>query len=122
LEFDYESEREMKFFIIELVQFLIGLCAVITSYFLIVRHRGPLLDSTFGDNVSIRKSFESLTSIGYFMIFIPILLFGINLSPFTAYNTADHLQRVIYYEAGLLFLIGILHFGIVAIFSMKIKT
>jgi len=111
----------MSFIIIEVFQFLIGLFAVIASYLLIVHHRSPMLDMTFGDKDRIRKSFESLTSIGYFMIFIPILLFGINVSQSGAYNMADHIQRVIYFEAGLMFLIGILHFGIVSIFTTKIK-
>jgi hypothetical protein len=80
-----------------------------------------MLDMAFGDKEKIRKSFESLTSIGYFMIFIPILLFGLNVAQSGPYNLADHIQRVIYFEAGLMFLIGILHFGIVSIFTTKIK-
>lgn len=76
---------------------------------------------TFGDKGRIQKSFKALTSIGYFMIFIPILLFGINVSQSGAYNVADHIQRIIYFEDGLIFLIGILHFGIVTIFTTKIK-
>ncbi len=112
----------MSFIVIEVVQFLIGLFAVIISYFLIVHHRKPLLESTFGDNVSIQKSFESLTSFGYFMIFIPILLFGLNISQSSPYNMAIHIQWVIYFEAGLMFMIGILHFGIVSIFTTQIKN
>ena len=112
----------MTFIIIEVFQFLIGLFAVIISYFLIVHHRRPLIDSIFVDNASIRKSFESLTSFGYFMIFIPILLFGLNISQSGPYNMAVHIQWVIYFEAGIMFLIGILHFGIVSIFTTQIKN
>jgi hypothetical protein len=111
----------MSFFIIEAIQFFIGLCAVIVSYFFIVRHRTPLLDITFRDNEKIRKSFESLSSMGYFMIFIPLILFGINLSQSVPYTTADHLQGIIYFEAGIMFLIGMLHFGVISIFTSKIK-
>jgi hypothetical protein len=112
----------MSFFIIEAVQFFIGLCAVILSFFLIVRHRRPMLDMTYGDKDKMRKSFESLTSIGYFMIFVPILLFGIDISQSAPYTTADHIQRVIYFEAGLMFLIGMLHFGVITIFTSKAKN
>ncbi len=109
------------FYLCEIIQFLIGLSIVIISFLLIVKHRKPLLDSVFGDEIKVRGSFSSLTSMGYFLIFIPILLFGINLKPPVNYNITDHFQRIIYFEAGLLFVIGILHFGVMTIFSTKIK-
>ena len=112
----------MSFLIIEAFQFFIGLGAVIISYFLIVRHRRPMLEMTFRDNEKIRNSFESLTSMGYFMIFVPLLLFGINISQSIPYNMADHIQRIIYFEAGLMFLIGMLHFAVISIFTSKIKN
>jgi hypothetical protein len=61
-----------------------------------------------------------LTTIGYFLIFIPILLFGIDIAPPVGYNVGDHIQRIIYYEAGIVLLIGILHFAIMAL-SSKIR-
>ncbi len=110
------------FHICELIQFFIGLIIVLISYAVIAHHRKPLLDSLFGDEIKVRNSFETLTSMGYFLIFIPILLFGINLKPpVVNYNITDHFQRIIYFEAGLLFVIGILHFGVMTIFSTKIK-
>lgn len=112
----------MNFIIIELIQFVFGLSIVIISFVVILRHRKPLLNSMFtNDNDNLRKSFETLTSMGYFLIFIPILLIGINLKPSGNYNITDHLQRIIYFEAGLLFIIGILHFSVIVLFSTKMK-
>jgi hypothetical protein len=82
-----------------------------------VRHRKPLLDNAFEDNIKLRKSFETLTNMGYFLIFIPILLIGINLEKPVGQNITGHIQRIVYFEAGLLFLIGILHLGVTFIFS-----
>ncbi len=110
------------FYMCELIQFFVGLIIVLISYAVIAHHRKPLLDSLFVDDIKVRKSFETLTSMGYFLIFIPILLFGINLKPLVIYNIIDHFQRIIYFEAGLLFVIGILHFGVMTIFSTKIKS
>jgi len=111
----------MVFFLLELIQSLLGLSIVIISFVLIKRHRKPLLDSMFGDNIKLRKSFETLTSMGYFLIFIPILLIGINLEPTLGQNIKGHIQRIIYFEAGLLFLIGILHLSVTVIFSTITK-
>lgn len=111
----------MYFFLLELFQFLLGLCIVITSFVLIMRHRTPLLDYMFEENVNLRKSFETLTSMGYFLIFIPILLVGINLEPPVGQNIKGHFQRIIYFEAGLLFLIGILHLSVTVILSTMTK-
>lgn len=112
----------MKFFILmEAIQFFAGAVVVIISYVLIRHHRRPLLESSFGGNEKVRHSFEVLTSFGYFMIFAPMLIFGIDIAPPQVYFPADHVQRIIYFEAGLVFLIGALHFAIVSIFSMKIK-
>ena len=109
------------FILCEIVQFLVGLFIVVISYLFIVRHRGPLLDSAFTDNIKLHRSFETLTSVGYFLIFIPILLVGINLEPSVGQNLAGYIQRIIYFEAGLLFLIGILHLGVTIIFSTATK-
>ena len=68
----------MYFYLLELFQFLLGLCIVIVSFVLIIRHRKPFLNTMFADNGNVRESFETLTSMGYFLVFIPILLFGIN--------------------------------------------
>lgn len=114
--------EERYFILIECLQFFAGLAVIVGSYVFILKHREPLLESAFGDNIRIRNSFKSLTSIGYFMVFSPVLLFGIDISSPKVYFPADHIQRVIYFEAGLIFLIGILHFGIVSIFSMKITS
>ena len=111
----------MNFIILELIQFVFGLSVVIISFVVILRHRQPLLNSMFTENDNLRKSFETLTSMGYFLIFIPILLLGINLKPPANFDIIDHLQRIIYFEAGLLFVIGILHFSVVIIFSSKLK-
>ena len=111
----------MYFFLLELFQFFLGLCIVIVSFVLIVRHRKPLLKSMFTDNDNIQKSFETLTSMGYFLVFIPILLIGINLEPPIGQSIKDQIQRIIYFVAGLLFLIGILHLGITVIFSTITK-
>ena len=111
----------MYFYLLELFQFLLGLCIVIVSFVQIVRHRKPLLNPMFTDNDDIRRSFETLTSMGYFLVFIPILLFGINLEPAVGQSVIGQIQRIIYFEAGLLFLIGILHLGITVIFSTITK-
>lgn len=118
---DKRSKEMSAFYIYELIQFLLGLSTVIISFVLIVQHRKPLLESMFEDNIKLRKSFEMLTSMGYFLIFMPILLIGINLKPPVNYNITDQLQRIIYFEAGLLFLIGILHLGVTFIFSTIAK-
>lgn len=107
----------MGFFQLEVIQFFIGLCIIIVCYVFIMSHRGPLLESAFGDNMKARKSFAALSSTGYFLIFTPILLFGINVTPPADYNPAKHIQHIIYFEAALIFLIGILHLGVVAIFT-----
>ncbi|MDP3297603.1 MAG: hypothetical protein Q8N09_08440 [Thermodesulfovibrionia bacterium] len=111
----------MSFYHLEIIQFLIGLFIVIASYVFILYHRKPLLDYAFKDETNIRKSFAALTSMGYFLIFIPVLLVGINTTPPDNYSVANHIQRIIYFEAGLLFLVGILHMGIMTIFSTKMK-
>lgn len=109
------------FYIFEIIQFLVGLSIVIISYRLIAKHREPLIDSVFGDNIKMSNSFETLTSVGYFLIFIPILLVGVNLEPPAGQKATGHLQRIIYFEAGLVFLIGILHLGMTIIFSTVSK-
>jgi hypothetical protein len=111
----------MGFFQREVIQFVVGLFIVIISYVVIIFHRKPLLDAIFGDDVRLRKSFTALTSMGYFLIFIPILLVGINLEQPPDYSKIRHCQRIIYFEAGLLFIIGLLHMGIMAIFSAKLN-
>jgi hypothetical protein len=111
----------MIFYVLELIQFILGLSIVIISYVLIMKHRDPLLDSVFEDNINVRNSFETLTSMGYFLIFVPVLLVGINIEAPLGQNIKDHIQRIIYFEAGLIFLIGILHIGITVIFSTITK-
>ena len=111
----------MSFYVLELIQFFLGLSIVIISYVLVMRHREPLLDSVFEDNIKVRNSFETLTSMGYFLIFVPVLLVGINIEPPVGQSIKEHIQRIIYFEAGLLFLIGILHLGITVIFSTITK-
>ena len=110
-----------SFLLFEIIQFLIGLTIVTISYILIARHRKPLLDHAFGEKNKVRKSFQSLSGMGYYLIFIPILLFGINTTPPIDNTVAKHIQRIIYFEGGLLFVIGILHLAIMALFSTKIK-
>lgn len=110
-----------SFYICEIIQFVIGLIIVLVAFAVIARHRKPLLDSAFGGD-KLRKSFTTLTSMGYFLTFIPILLIGINLTPPSNFEIISHIQRIIYFEAGLLFLIGILHLAIMAIFSTKVKS
>ena len=111
----------MNFYVLELIQFILGLSIVIISFIIVMRHRKPLLDSAFGDNIKVRESFETLTSMGYFLIFVPVLLVGINVEAPLGQNIKDHIQRIIYFEAGLIFLIGILHIGITVIFSTITK-
>jgi len=109
------------FYICEIIQFIIGLTIVLISFVVIVHQRESLLEAAFGDELKVRKSFTTLTSMGYFLIFIPILLIGINLTSPPNYNLIKHIQRIIYSEAGLLFLIGILHVGVMVVFSSKVK-
>lgn len=108
------------FYLIEIIQFSIGLILVVGDYFLISHYRKPLLDYTFRDSETAEKSFIGLTNIIYFLIFIPILIFGININPPVNYNVVTHIQYVIYYLGGILFVIGALHFFLMAI-STKIK-
>lgn len=111
----------MNFIILELIQFVFGLSVIIISFVIITRHRKPLLDFMFEENVNLRESFETLTSMGYFLVFIPILFIGINLEPVIGQSIKGQMQRIIYFEAGLLFLIGILHLGVTVIFSTLTK-
>ncbi len=111
----------MNFIILELIQFVLGLSIVSISFVLVIRHRKPLLDAMFEENENVRTSFETLTSMGYFLVFIPILLFGINLEPAVGQTIKGQMQVIIYFEAGLLFLIGILHLGVTVIFSTITK-
>ncbi|MDP3297599.1 MAG: hypothetical protein Q8N09_08420 [Thermodesulfovibrionia bacterium] len=64
--------------------------------------------------------FMGLTNIIYFLIFIPAVFFGVNLTPPAVYDVAKHIQYIIYFEGGLLVLIGALHFFLMAI-SSRIK-
>lgn len=98
------------FYIIETFQFFVGLFLVMSAYLLINHYRKPLLDETFGDNVKSEKSFVAMTNILFFLIFIPILFLGINIAPPAGYNVAKHIQHTIYFEAGLVLIIGVLHF------------
>ncbi len=108
------------FYVIEFIQFILGLVIVIGNYFLIDRYRRPLLDYTFKDDEKAEKSFIGLTNLIYFLIFMPVIFLGIDLSEPTHYNVADQAQRVIYFEAALLIVIGALHFILMAI-SSRIK-
>ncbi len=108
------------FYIIEVIQFFVGLFLVMTAYLLINHYRKPLLDETFGDNVKSEKSFVAMTDILYFLVFMPILFFGINIAPPTVHNIAKHIQYTIYFEAGLVLLIGVLHFVFMTV-STKVK-
>jgi len=110
----------MSFLQLEVIQFFVGLSFVILAYLLINHYRKPMLHHAFGDNIPAEKSFVAMTDILYFLIFMPILFFGINVAPPADYNVAKHVQHIIYFEAGLVFLIGVLHFLFMAI-STKAK-
>ncbi len=111
----------MSFVQLEIIQFVVGLALILGVYFLIAYYRRLVLDYAFGEEeIQAKRAFKPLTTIGYFLIFIPILLFGIDIVPPVNYNTAHHVQRIIYFEAGIVFMIGILHFGIMAL-SSKIR-
>ncbi len=109
------------FYLIEVIQFFAGLFLVVLAYLLINHYRKPLLDNTFGDDVRSEKSFVAMTDILYFLVFMPILFFGINIAPPDDYNIAKHIQYTIYFEAGLVLLIGILHFIFMTV-STKVKV
>ncbi len=109
------------FYIIEVIQFFMGLFLVMTAYLLINHYRKPLLDNAFEDDVKTEKSFVAMTDILYFLVFIPILFFGINIASPTVYNVAKHIQYTIYFEAGLVLLIGVLHFVFMTV-STKVKV
>lgn len=111
----------MSFLMLEIIQFVVGLLILIICYTMIAYHRRPVLNYIFGDDVQTRKSFVALTAIGYFLIFIPVLLFGLDLEEPSGYNIIKHIQNIIYFEAGLIFVIGILHFLIMILSSTKIK-
>jgi len=108
------------FYLIEAIQFFAGLVIIGANYFLISHHRKPLIDYTFKDEPAAEKSFINLTNIIYFLVFIPVLFFGISITPPATYNVAKHIQYTIYFEAGLVFAVGALHFFLMAI-STKIK-
>ncbi len=111
----------MNFVLLEFLQFAIGLSLVLGVYFLIAYYRRLMLDYTFGEEeIQAKRAFKPLTTIGYFLIFLPILLFGIDIISPANYSTASHIQRIIYFEAGIVLLIGILHFGIMAL-SSKVR-
>ncbi len=111
----------MGFYKLEVIQFAIGLVLVVGVYFLIAYYRRLMLDYTFGeDEIKAKRAFKPLTTIGYFLIFIPILLFGIDVAPPVGHSVGDHVQRIIYYEAGIVLLIGILHFAIMSL-SSKVR-
>ena len=108
------------FYTLEAIQFIVGFIIVIGNYFLISHHRKPLLDSSFRSEEMSEKSFIGLTNIIYFLVFIPVLFLGLDLTPPPVYDVTKHIQRVIYFEAGLLIVIGALHFFFMAI-SARIK-
>ena len=108
------------FYIIEAIQFILGLVIIIGNYYLIDHNRKPLIDYTFRDEPAAEKSFIALTNIIYFLVFIPVIFFGISITPSANYNLAKHIQYTIYFEAGLVFAVGTLHFFLMAI-STKIK-
>ena len=111
----------MSFVQLEVIQFFIGLFIVFLVYFLIAYYRRLVLDYTFGgEEIQAKRAFKPLTTLGYFLIFFPILLFGIDIAPPPVYSVGSHIQHIIYFEAGIILLIGILHFGIMAL-SEKIK-
>lgn len=108
------------FYLIEVIQFFLGVVIIGVNYFLISHHRKPLLDYTFRDQPAAEKSFIGLTNIIYFLIFVPVLFFGISISQPANYDVAKHIQHTIYFEAALVFAVGALHFFLMAI-STKIK-
>jgi hypothetical protein len=112
----------MGFYTLEIIQFVLGIILVVGIYFLIAYYRRLLLDYSFGgeEEIQTKRAFKPLTTIGYFLIFTPIILFGINVAPPANYNVGSHVQHIIYFEAGLVLLIGILHFVILAM-SPKVK-
>ena len=112
----------MSYFTLEAIQFMLGLVLVIGIYFLIAWYRRLLLDYSFGgeEEIQTKRAFKPLTTIGYFLIFSPIILFGIDVVPPADYSVGSHVQRIIYFEAGIVLLIGVLHFVILAM-SPKVK-
>jgi hypothetical protein len=112
----------MNFFTLEVIQFILGLALVLGIYFLIAYYRRLLLDYSFGgeEEIQAKRAFKPLTTIGYFLIFSPLLLFGIDVAPPVNYTIGGHVQRIIYYEAGIVLLIGILHFIIMGL-SSKVR-
>ncbi len=112
----------MSFYTIEAIQFIFGLILVIGIYFLIAYYRRLLLDYSFGgeEEIQAKRAFKPLTTIGYFLIFSPILLFGLDVAPPVNYSVSSHVQRIIYFEAGIVLSIGVLHFIIMGL-SSKVK-
>jgi hypothetical protein len=112
----------MGFYTLEVIQFVLGIVLVLGIYSLIAYYRRLLLDYSFGgeEEIQTKRAFKPLTTIGYFLIFIPILLFGIDVVPPVNYTVGSHVQLIIYFEAGIVLLIGILHFVVLAM-SPKIK-
>jgi len=112
----------MGFYTLEIIQFVLGVILVVGIYLLIAYYRRLLLDYSFGgeEEIQTKRAFKPLTTIGYFLVFTPIILFGIDIVPFFNYTVGGHVQRIIYFEAGIVLLIGILHFIILAM-SPKIK-
>lgn len=112
----------MDFYKLEIIQFVLGIILVLGIYSLIAYYRRLLLDYSFGgeEEIQTKRAFKPLTTIGYFLIFTPIILFGIDVVPPANYTVGGHVQRIIYFEAGIVLLIGILHFVILAM-SPKIK-
>ena len=112
---------EKTFYLIEVIQFFVGLFIVMIAYLLINHYRKPLLGNAFGDDVKTEKAFVALTDILYFLVFIPVLFFGINIAPPAEYNVAKHIQYTIYFQAGLVLLIGVLHFLFMTV-STRVKV
>ena len=112
----------MGFYTLEIIQFVLGIILVLGIYSLIAYYRRLLLDYSFGgeEEMQTKRAFKPLTTIGYFLIFTPIILFGIDVAPPANYTVGSHIQHIIYFEAGLVLLIGILHFVILAM-SPKVK-
>ncbi len=111
---------KISFVVLELIQFVLGISIITGNYFLIAKYRKPLLDYTFKTEADAQKSFIAMTNIIYFLIFIPAVFFGIDLEQPVNYKIAKHIQHIIYYEAALVALIGVLHFFLTAI-SSKLK-